>query len=285
LSSNERPRGGASRGRGRDRELEAGTAAHYEDPAYYTQAYVKRTADVLFHVELAQELGGPVLEYGAGNGRITLPMARLGLDVTAVDLSAPMLADLRARLRREPTEVASRVTVRRGDMRKLRLGQRFSVVLCPFNTFLHLYERTDVEAFLARVHEHLAPGGELVIDVSIPSAEELARDPDRLHRTVPFRHSSGKVVRYGERFDYDPLRQVLFVAMEFEPTDGSESWMTPLAHRQFFPRELEALLHYNGFRIAESYGDFDRSPPTTESATLLLRCKTRQARQTQPAKR
>lgn len=279
MSSNERPRGGVPRRRARDRELEAGTAAHYEDPAYYTQAYAKRTADVLFYVELAQELGGRVLEYGAGNGRITLPMARLGRQVTAVDLSASMLADLRERLRHEPADVASRVTVRRGDMRKLRLGERFRVVLCPFNTFLHLYERTDVEAFLARVHEHLAPGGELVLDVSIPSAEELARDPERLCRTVPFRHSSGKVVRYGERFDYDPLRQVLFVAMEFEPTDGSGAWMTPLAHRQFFPRELEALLHYNGFRIAESYGDFDRSAPTAQSVTLLLRCKATRASQ------
>jgi len=273
LSASERSRGGASKRRGKDRELEAGTAAHYEDPAYYTQAYAKRTADVLFYADLAQELGGPVLEYGAGNGRITLPMARLGLDVTAVDLSSTMLADLRARLRHEPADVRERVTVRRGDMRKVRLGERFRTVLCPFNTFLHLYERTDVEAFLARVHEHLAPGGELVLDVSIPSAEELARDPERLFRTPPFRHSSGKVVRYGERFDYDPLRQVLFVAMEFEPTDGSGGWMTPLAHRQFFPRELEALLHYGGFAISATYGDFDRSPVTTESVTLLLRCK------------
>ncbi len=38
------------------------------------------------------------------------------------------------------------------------------------------------------------------------------------------------------------------------PIDGGERWMTPLAHRQFYPQELEALLHYNGFEITERSG-------------------------------
>ncbi len=262
-------------GRRVDRELLAGSTAHYEDPAYYTQTYRKRTEDVAFYVDLARRVGGPVLEYGAGNGRITLPLARAGFAVTAVDLSATMLADLKKRLREEPPEVAARVTVKRGDMRRLRLDHKARLVLCPFNTFLHLYTRADIEAFLARVREHLSPRGELALDVSIPSPEELARDPERLFRTVPFRHSSGARVRYGERFDYDGLRQVLFVAMEFEPQDGSEGWMTPLAHRQIFPQELEALLHYNGLRITHTYGDFERGKATHQSVSLVIRAKAR----------
>src|SRR4029077_7603682 len=56
----------------RDRELAAGSAAHYEDPAYYTQTYRARFADVRYYVDLAAARGGPVLEYGCGNGRITI---------------------------------------------------------------------------------------------------------------------------------------------------------------------------------------------------------------------
>jgi hypothetical protein len=63
--------------------------------------------------------------------------------------------------------------------------------------------------------------------------------------------------------------------MEFAPVSGEESWMTPLAHRQFYPRELEALLHYNGFEILDEWGDFDRSPPSRDSITLLLRTRAR----------
>ncbi|MDC3953771.1 class I SAM-dependent methyltransferase [Polyangium jinanense] len=263
----------------RDLELEAGTSAHYEDPAYYTKTYRSRLDDVRFYADYAAERGGPVLEYGCGNGRITLPIARLGLDVTGVDLSADMLADLRARLRDEPADVRARVTTKRGDMRAVRLGRRFPLVICPFNAFLHLYTRVDVERFLARVRAHLAPRGELVFDVSIPEPEELARDPGRAYATPRFNYPTpdgkGMPVRYTERFDYDKIRQILFVAMEFSPVSGEDSWMTPLAHRQFYPRELEALLHYNGFEILDAWGDFDRSPPTRDSITLILRARAR----------
>jgi SAM-dependent methyltransferase len=263
----------------RDREIEAGTAAHYEDPAYYTETYRPRVDDVRYYVALSRARGGPVLEYGCGNGRITLPMARAGAAVTGVDRSAPMLADLRAILRAEPAEVRRRVALRRGDMRRARLGRRFPLVVCPFNAFLHLYERRDVERFLERVREHLAPRGELVFDVSMPDPAELARDPSRPYFAPRFRYpepgGKGPLVRYAERFDYDRLRQVLFVGMEFTPVDGAESWMTPLAHRQFYPQELEALLHYNGFTVTERYGDFFRGPLASSSPTMVLHARAR----------
>jgi SAM-dependent methyltransferase len=271
----------------RDRELDAGTSAHYEDPAYYTKSYRDRLDDVRFYVDLAAARGEPVLEYGCGNGRITIPIARRGVPVTGVDISAPMLADLRARLRDEPASVRRLVTARRGDMRGLRLvtARRYRLVICPFNAFLHLYTRQDVERFLARAREHLAPRGELVFDVSIPEPSELARSPERAYHAPRFRYPSsadgsgpGPLVRYSERFDYDKIRQVLFVAMEFAPVDGSERWMTPLAHRQFYPQELEALLHYNGFELVEQMGDFDGSPVSRESAVLIVTCRPRRGR-------
>lgn len=270
----------------RDRELEAGTAAHYDDPAYYTKTYRSRVEDVRYYVELAEEHGGPVLEYGCGNGRISLPIARAGVAVVGVDsIRAHARGPSRPAPRRARAGARSRRGIRRGDMRAARLGRRFPLVICPFNAFLHLYERRDVERFLARAGEHLAPGGELVFDVSIPEAAELARNPARAHFAPRFRYPvgptgerPGPMVRYSERFDYDCLRQVLFVAMEFAPTDGSEGWMTPLAHRQFHPQELEALLHYNGFAITERHGDFFRAPLTATSATMILHCRRRARR-------
>jgi SAM-dependent methyltransferase len=206
-----------------------------------------------------------------GNGRIALPIARHGVEVVGIDHSAPMLTDLRARLAREPLEVRRRVSVVRGDMRRLRLRRRFPLVVSTFNTALHLYERRDVEQFLARVRDHLAPRGQFVVDMSVPSPEDLARDPRRPLPAGRFVHpTAGVVVRNRERFDYDPVRQVLFVAMEFEPIrDRKASWMTPLAHRQFFPREWEALLHYNGFRVVRVEGDFHGGALTKDSDVMV----------------
>jgi SAM-dependent methyltransferase len=258
-----------------DPELVAGSSAHYEDAAYYDQTYRERTSDVAYYVACARRLGkGGVLEVGAGSGRITLPMARAGVSVVAMDLSATMLSALRDKLRAELPEVRARVEVVRGDMRQKKLGRRFSLIICPFNTFLHLYTRRDVERFLARVREHLLPRGELCFDLSLPDAEELARDPARPHFAPRFRYPGVGVVRYREHFDYDALRQVLFVSMEFMPKSGAASWVTPLCHRQFFPQELEALLHYNGFRIARAIGDW-RGPPTSDTSTLVLHCRVR----------
>lgn len=268
---------GVKPSRGVDRELEAGSQAHYEDATYYTSVYKGRIDDVLFYVGLARRLGGPVLEYGVGNGRIALPLARHGVEVTGVDHSPAMLADLRERLAAEPADVRARVNLRRGDMRAVRLKKRFPLVTCPFNAALHLYVREDVERFLARVREHLAPGGLFVCDLSMPSLDDLLRDPARAYHMPRFKHSTtGEVVRYVEHFDYDRARQVLFVSMDFTPQKHPErAWSTPLAHRQFFPCEWEALLHYNGFEVEKVEGDFHGGPLDRSSDAMVWYARVR----------
>jgi SAM-dependent methyltransferase len=255
-----------------DAVRDAGARAPYDDPDYYDLAYRDRRRDVRYYVSLAKALGGPVLEYGAGNGRIALPVARAGIEITGVDASAPMLESQKARLAKEAAAVRRRVRVVRGDMRTLRLRRRFALVIAPFNAILHLYERPDIEAFFARVREHLAPGGRFVFDFSLPVPSDLDRDPNRPVRAPGFRQG-GRFVRYTERFEYHPLRQLLVIWMEFEPKDGSEGWVVPLSHRQFFPREMEALLHYNGFSQIELTADFRDQAPGPETDSLVVSCR------------
>ncbi len=267
-----------SRGRARpDPELLAGSLAHYADPVYYTATYARRLDDVAFYLELASAAPGPVLEYGIGNGRIALPIARSGKAVVGVDHSVPMLTDLRAQLALEPPAVRKLVRAVQGDMRSVRLRRRFPLVIATFNTALHLYGRTDVERFLARVTEHLEPEGRFVVDISMPRVEELARPPSKPFHAPRFRHpTAGTVVKNRERFDYDPVRQVLFVAMEFEPLGAAgPAWMTPLAHRQFFPQEWEALLHYNGLEVERVEGDFAGGPLVADSDVMVWHARRR----------
>lgn len=283
-----------------DLELEAGARAHFEDPVYYSDTYDWRDEDVVYYRALA-EARGRVLEHGIGNGRVALPMARAGVEVTGLDHTRAMLDHLRALLKREPPAVRRRVVLHEGDVRTARLGKRFPLVFCPFNAALHLYTRRDVEAWLARVREHLEPRGELVFDISMPIPADLARDPSVPYRIPPFEHPTAGRVSYREHFDYDRVRQVLFVSMFFEPAPRrrsakgapaarkaaggtsarkaasrvsaprqiTETFMTPLAHRQFYPQEMEALLHYNGFEVRELYGDFERGPLVQASDVMV----------------
>ena len=260
----------------RDRELEAGARAHFEDPDYYAITYATRKDDVAFYTRVAKK-HDRVLEYGIGNGRIALPIARGGADVVGVDQSRAMLADLRARLKRQPAELRKRITMRTGDMRKVRItGKRFPLVICPFNTVLHLYTRQDVERWLERVREAIEPRGELVMDLSMPIIEDLADEPGTSYSMRPFVHPNAGLVGYREIFDYDRVRQILFVSMCFEPkTAGKKPFMIPLAHRQYFPREWEALLHYNGFETTAVEGDFEGGPLVQSSDVMVWHARRR----------
>jgi SAM-dependent methyltransferase len=251
-----------------------GALAHYADPAYYTKTYRNRRQDVAYYVELARRVGGPVLEYGVGNGRIALELARAGVSVVGVDLSVPMLRDLEARLQKEPGAVQKRVQLVRADMRRRSLRRRFPLVIAPFNVVLHLYTRQDVEAFFARVQSHLTPRGRFVFDFSVPQLE-LARDPSKRYGAPRIRHpTTGELTRYTERFEYDPIRQLLLIWMEFVPVDNPRGgWVVPLTHRQFFPQEMAALLHYAGFRRLHFTGDFMDAEPDEDTDSIVVEAR------------
>jgi len=261
---------------GVDLELEVGARAHFEDPSYYDATYADRHEDVAYYTELGAR-HKRILEHGVGTGRIALPLARAGSSVTGVDHSREMLARLRERLATEPEQVRKQLTLVRGDMRTKRFEPAsFSLAICPFNAALHLYRRTDIEAWLSCVREALTARGELVFDVSMPNPADLGRNPAVPFRTPPFRHPTMGRVRYWEHFDYDAPRQVMFVSMHFQPmAKGKSSFMTPLAQRMFFPQELEALLHYNGWRMTECYGDFSKGPLTNDSDVMVIHARKR----------
>lgn len=259
---------------GLGRAGDVGALAHYADASEYRRRYSRRRADVEYYVALARRHGGPVLDYGVGNGRVALEIARAGVDVVGVDLSRPMLADFREKLEAEPGEVADRVVLRQGDMRSLRLGCRFGLIIAVFNTVLHLYRRTDFERFFHRVHEHLEPRGRFVFDWYVPVARELARDPGRIYGGRTFRHPVlGEQVRQTQRFVHDPIRQVLLTRVRLDSTQSKRSLAVPLTQRQLYPQEVEALLHYNGFADIRFTADFGRGQPDALSEVIVASCR------------
>ncbi len=247
---------------------------HYLDAALYEATFRKRRHDLAYFIDLALASGGPVLEYGAGAGRVTLALAKAGLQVTAVDASQPMLDLLGERLATQSRAVRERVRAVRGDMRKKAgLGQ-FPLILATFNVVGHLDGLDDMRAFLARVREHLAPGGELVFDVPVPSPDELEADPDELHPAPRFKHPvSGQWIRQTERFEYDPIHQRLLVESELRVEKRRDSLTVPLVLRQWFPRELEALLAYEGFSRVELFADYSDQPALGDVDMLVVRAR------------
>jgi SAM-dependent methyltransferase len=234
--------------------------ALYTRPRYYDHAFRAHRKDRAYYAELARRARGPVLELGAGTGRITFALLEAGAQVTAIDQSPEMLARAQERAERLPAAQRARLKLVRADLRTLQLRQRFALVLAPFNLLMHMYTRRDLERALARVHAHLAPGGRFAFDVLAPDLGVLRRDPNRFYRCRPiFDPSDGQRYAYAEQFDYDPRRQLQSVTMHFQRLDKPEvERTTELRLRFYFPEELDALLHYNGFRVLRHDGDFQR---------------------------
>lgn len=261
-----------------DEALRFGAEAHYLDAADYEHTYRRRRTDVRFYVELAaRRRASSVLELGAGSGRVARALARAGVEVVAVEALAPMIEHARARLEDETKAVRARVQLVERDLRKVRLRRRFPLVIAPFNVLSHLYTRADFEAAMKTVAAHLTPRGRFVFDVPMPDMRAFVRDPMRPYKCPPVRDLERNViVESAESFAYDAAAQIQLVTTMAHDRDRPETaHLLALAHRQFFPRELEALLHYNGFSIEEHLGSFDGEAlsDASESQVVVARLR------------
>jgi SAM-dependent methyltransferase len=163
--------------------------------------------DLPLYLDHARKLGGPVLEIGAGAGRITLPVAREGIAVVAVDLSGAMLARLGARLAQEPPEVRRRVRVIRADASRLPLRDRYRLILVPSGTLTCLLTVEAQRRALANIAGLLTDDGVALVDVFVPFAR-LAHCPPEplLHRDTL--HGDGRRVRAWIGYALDPATQI-----------------------------------------------------------------------------
>ncbi len=137
---------------------------------------------------LAAETGGPVLDVGAGTGRVTLALARTGVDVVAVDIEARLLEALARRARGLPVETVL------ADARRLPGGRAVSLVVVPMQTLQMLGGREGRAAFLRGAGERLRPGGLLAAALADPldcfDEEHTEPPPPQVRDVVGVRYAS-----------------------------------------------------------------------------------------------
>ena len=149
-----------------------------------------------FWLSLAEREGSPIVEWGAGTGRISVPLSKAGFDVTAVEISEKMVEKGQSK--------AGDIDWFCGDMRNAKLDKRCRLAVCAFNSFLCLTSVDDALVFLHNAREHLEPGGLIGIEVSAFSPEELAEESDGPERHHDFTRAlpEGKLERFSlSRYD------------------------------------------------------------------------------------
>ena len=203
---------------------------------------IDATVDVL--AELAGD--GRALEFAIGTGRVGLPLAARGVPVSGIDLSEPMVEQLRAK----PGGADIPVTV--GDITTTRVDGTFHLVYLVFNTINNLTTQDAQVACFENAAQHLEQGGSFVVEVGVP---DLRRLPPG-ERFVPF----SVTPTHAGIDEYEVVGQGL---ISHHYRVGGDQISMPF--RYVWPAELDLMARIAGLTLRDRWEDWDRSPFTSES--------------------
>lgn len=227
---------------------DAETARRYDTPGSGMFA-----SDVLGPTveRLAQLAGdGAALEFAVGTGRVAIPLAERGIPVTGIELSVPMVEQLRTKV----DEATLPVVI--GDMATTVVPGEHTLVYLVYNTISNLLTQAEQVQCFRNAARHLAPGGRFVVELWVP---ELRKLPPGQAATVW--HSEPGYIGLDT---YDTLRQqVVSHHFHFDETRQAQLFRSP--HRYIWPAELDLMAQLAGFELEDRNADWSGAEFTAES--------------------
>src|SRR5215469_3456197 len=227
---------------------DAETAQRYDTPdtGMFAPEVLGPTVDRL--AELAGD--GRALEFAIGTGRVAVPLVQRGVPVTGIELSGPMIEQLRTKA----DEAAIPVIV--GDMATTRAPGEYTLVYLVYNTISNLLSQSEQVACFRNAARHLTPCGRFVIELEVP---ELRRLPPGQQATV-FTSQPG----YIGLDTYDVLHQRL-VSHHFTFGTGRQARLSRSPHRYIWPAELDLMAQLAGFELEARHADWSGAEFIAES--------------------
>lgn len=243
----------------------------------YDLDFVEDPGDANLYLALAARTDGPVLELAVGTGRLAVPLAEVGFEVTGVDLDPAMLERARARAMAAGRAVGRRIHLVEADLRGLHLPDagEYRLAFIALNSLLLLGDRASQAAAFRALADHLAPGGLAVVDVWLPDAEDLARFDGRLSLEYPRSDpETGRLVTKIASALHDAatstvqLRTIYEEGLQGEP---AVRWFRQDRLRLVSADELRAYAEAAGIEVEVVAGGYDLEPigPGSERAVLI----------------
>ncbi|MCX7784388.1 MAG: class I SAM-dependent methyltransferase [Meiothermus sp.] len=226
-------------------------------PFYHLQ-YQRYTDDLEFYPRLALDYGGPVLELGAGTGRVAWAIARQGVEVWALEPALQM-----RRLGAKHTRGLG-VKWLAGDMRLLKLKRQFPLIIAPFNALMHLYTLDEQDAMLEGVRAHLEAGGRFAFDVYNPA--HIGPQGVLQHEG---NYNETEVFLYQEHHSTAQALLTHYLVDTLSPTGTLKRQRHTLTQRYYTRYELERWLRAFSFDY-RLFGGFHKEPLTPESPVFVL---------------
>lgn len=194
--------------------------------------------------------GGRALELAIGTGRVAVPLAERGVPVVGIELSRPMVEQLRTKV----DEATIPVVV--GDMASATAPGEFRLVYLVFNTIANLLTQEEQVACFRNAARHLAPGGRFVIELWVP---ELRKLPPGTAATVWLSEPG-----YIGLDTYDVLHQRV-VSHHFRFDETRQARLGRTAHRYVWPAELDLMAQLAGFTLETRHADWSGAEFTEDS--------------------
>lgn len=259
-------------------DIEARTSevlALYDNARLYDDQNADVTEDLPFWAMIASryaKLDRPILEMGAGTGRVSLALADLGYLVKGLDLSPDMLALAERKALDLDPESRGRLEFLRGDIRSYSEQEgQYPLIIFPYNSITHLTTNQEIDDCLGNTWRMLEAGGRFVFAVFVPLPKFLNRDPDALYPVGSFKDSqNGATIDLFESMHYDRWTQINHVTWYFFRENDEQPYIRNLSLRMFYPQDTEYLLRAHGFEMEERYGDYDCSPISADSVVQLV---------------
>ena len=257
--------------------------ATYEPDLYDLSTPASFRDDVEFYRRKAKDSGGPVLELGAGTGRIALAIARDGIAIHALDADHAMFERLQQKAGKEPPAVRARITAVEGDMRTFDLAERFALVISPFRAFLHNLTEADRLACLERVRHHLRPGGRFAFNVFYPTLEYMAHHTGALagvwRWVANFPRPDGGWVTRSEASRYDPVHQLVRSQLRYDEYGADGVLRRTFLHRlelaYLYPADIRRMLEQAGFEQIHIAGGANEKPVESDMDELFVEAVSR----------
>lgn len=143
---------------------------------YYDKMLGNSVYDIEVYLKNAYIHGDSILELACGSGRLTIPIAKRGFQITGIDLSADMLEILKEKLEKNSMRVREKITLHQYDMTDFALSQKFSLVILPATSISLLLKDEQIQSLFRCVYNHLEKGGRFVFDYRI--ADYVINNPD-----------------------------------------------------------------------------------------------------------
>ena len=193
---------------------------------------------------------GRALEFAVGTGRVAVPLAERGVPVTGIELSGPMIEQLRTKAG------AATIPVVVGDMATATAPGTYALVYLVYNTISNLLTQAQQVACFRNAARHLSPGGRFVVELGVPELRKLPPGQE----AVVFHAETG----YIGLDTYDPLRQRLVSHhVRFGEDGTARVFRSP--HRYVWPAELDLMAQLAGFELESRHADWAGAEFTAES--------------------